>query len=122
MSNRLGLSRYLTFGLREEWFKAFLELDNKFWSTNKLGPMQIIAFKNYLKDIELLDNWELIYFLKIFYNDNKDTEIWGITWINLVYNSNLFLFWAFLSEGKYNRGEIINNLKSFYNLTNNRVC
>ena len=106
--------KYNTFGLRQEWVYSFLTNGENFLKDNTLGPKQIEAFIYLLKDCELIDKNKnltpLFHILKsIYLKDGPYSQIlWGITWINLCFNSSIFTLWSIFSPGTYNRKEIIN--------------
>ena len=54
-SKSVGLYKYYTFGLREEWLNEFLSLGVTWLEDNSLGPIQIKAMIRWLIDAELID-------------------------------------------------------------------
>jgi len=50
-----GFGRYLTFGMRNEWLKQFLNNPDEWNVKNTLGPKQLESMDCWLKDAELID-------------------------------------------------------------------
>lgn len=90
--NLKGFGRYLTFGMRNEWLKQFLN-EPDFWSEkNTLGPKQFESMNAWLKDSELMDLTKkptaLAYTLsKLIEKD--EIFVNQIIWINLFHNSSV---------------------------------
>lgn len=89
-----GIDRYSTFGIRQHWMISFFtELDNWLSSNNGLGPRQITAMINWLREAELLDNKDKIVtelskiLSKVFFGNEE--LAWEIIWINLYFNSKI---------------------------------
>lgn len=104
-----GIGKYYTFGLRTDWMNEFFKKGISFFENNTLGPCQVLAFKNYLRDSEILiENRLNDYFFNILKNILNINHItfWGIIWINISYNSNLFKWWTTLQKGIYKKNEI----------------
>lgn len=89
-----GIDKYSTFGLREEWLTAFFdEMNDWFDGYSDLGPKQIPAMLNWLREAELVDSKEkkvseLAKLLKPIYETNP-LIVWQIIWINLSFNSTI---------------------------------
>ncbi|MEM1574197.1 MAG: hypothetical protein QXY96_06970 [Candidatus Methanomethylicaceae archaeon] len=117
----IGLFKYFTFGLRKEWVNDFFEKGINFFENNSLGPKQFLAFKYYLKDMELLERNKLnkIYFNLLHSILLKDSYLfWCIIWCNLTFNSNLFKWWTNFPKGSYFKKEIEYLLGKFYGKLN----
>jgi phosphoadenosine phosphosulfate reductase len=115
------IDKYSTFGIRGEWLTAFFnEMDN--WLTNNgLGPKQIPAMINWLRDAELMEKKdkkpsEFAYILKDIFFKNE-ILVWEIVWINLAFNAPI-INW-FVRNIEFDRGysrsnELIEILKKEY--------
>lgn len=120
----IGISKYFTFGLQEKWIRDFFVKGVDFFNNNSLGNMQVLSFKNYLKDIEILEKkvfnenfYNLLCYILI-----KDSYLfWCIIWCNLVFNSNLFKWWTNFPKGSYFKKEIEYLLGRFYGKLNRHV-
>lgn len=95
MQNIGNISKYGTFGLREEWLQEFLvDPQVSYWlvGNNSLGNKQVPSFKAWLKDAEIIDTKNVLTSFGEFCVENlvNDYElIWSMIWINLAYNSEL---------------------------------
>lgn len=90
MKNKTGIDRYNTFGLREEWIDAFFADYENYWDSHGLGTKQVPAFRNWLKEAEILSNKNELTALgellsKVYLNNRA--LVWEVIWINLSYNS-----------------------------------
>jgi phosphoadenosine phosphosulfate reductase len=81
---------YKTFGMREDWINDYLCDPAGFWDYNALGSAQVISFKSWLKDAEIIDAknnltpfGELL--TSLYINDVNLT--WELIFTNLTYNS-----------------------------------
>ncbi len=89
----MGFSRYKTFGLRKVWLQSFMGDPDNWFSINNLGPIQVYAMIQWLKDAELIEKVDKSptkicrILQKIF--PIKEILAWEIIWINLFYNSFL---------------------------------
>jgi len=89
-----GIDRYSTFGLREEWLHTFFDLmDGWFDGYGNLGPKQIPAMINWLREAELVELKDkkvtpLAEVLKPIFSTNP-LLVWQIVWINLSFNSTI---------------------------------
>lgn len=116
-----GVDKYSTFGLREEWLNAFFEeMDNWFEGYANLGPKQIPAMLNWLREAELVDpkekkTTELAQLLKPVYDSNPQL-VWQIIWINLSFNSTIVNWYvnSIKSEVDYSKQEMVELLKETY--------
>jgi phosphoadenosine phosphosulfate reductase len=116
-----GVDRYSTFGLREEWLNSFFELmDNWFNGYGNLGPKQIPAMLNWLREAELVDLkekkvTELAKLLKSIYAKNN-LLVWQIIWVNLSFNSTVANWYVNNVRNNviYNRKELVDSLKEEY--------
>ena len=91
MKAKSGIDRYNTFGLKEEWVDIFFsDPEYYFKGNNGLGPKQVPALTNWLKEAEIIDEkkqlTELGILLTETYRDTPDL-VWEIIWVNLVKNS-----------------------------------
>ncbi|MBR5913418.1 MAG: phosphoadenosine phosphosulfate reductase family protein [Selenomonadaceae bacterium] len=91
-----SISRYQTFGLRADWIRIYFEDDENFWNNSIMGNRMFDSFKNWGREIELLDkdkNPAPSY--KKFASLGVDSlKVWGIFWVNLAYNSPLINFFV----------------------------
>ena len=116
-----GIDKYSTFGLREEWLNAFFEeMDDWFEGYANLGPKQIPAMLNWLREAELVDpkekkTTELAQLLKPIYDSNPSL-VWQIIWINLSFNSPIVNWYVnnAKSEVDYSKPELVELLKETY--------
>lgn len=116
-----GIDRYSTFGMRNEWLASFFEqLDDWFDGYAKLGPKQIPAMLNWLREAELVDGkekkvTELAKLLKPVYESNP-LIVWQIIWINLSFNSAIANWYVNTtkSESQYSKQELVELLKEEY--------
>ncbi|MEN6444901.1 MAG: phosphoadenosine phosphosulfate reductase family protein [Candidatus Cloacimonas sp.] len=96
MSKELdGFGKYQDFGMREHWLSSFLQNpDYYFTEANGLGPNQILSFKAWLRDCELLQDNNVTELTKIFvqYYKNHFEIVMQICLINLSFNSPVFLW------------------------------
>lgn len=90
-----NISKYGTFGIREEWITEFFaDPQVSYWiaGNNSLGNKQIPSFKSWLKDAEIIDSKNVLTEFGEFCVENmvNDSDlIWSLIWINLSYNSTL---------------------------------
>lgn len=120
----IGISRYFTFGLRKEWVIDFFNKGSNFFEKNSLGPKQFLAFKYYLKDMEILEGNKLnrIFFNLLYSILLVDSYLfWCIVWCNLTFNSNLFKWWTSFPKGSYFKKEIEYLLGRFYGKLNRYI-
>ncbi|WP_024292382.1 phosphoadenosine phosphosulfate reductase domain-containing protein [Lacrimispora indolis] len=116
-----GIDRYSTFGLRAEWLTAFFELmDGWFDGYSDLGPKQITAMINWLREAELVDLKEkkvtdLAKLLSSVYDSNP-LQVWQIIWINLSFNSSIANWYVnnTKNEMEYSKVELVELLKENY--------
>lgn len=90
-----NLDRYSTFGLRESWLESHLNYDLNWIDT--LGSKQIKAVKRWLLESELLDKDGQKSELANMLSNSIIDEVWGITWVNLCYNSEI-VKWYHMQE------------------------
>lgn len=117
-----GIDRYSTFGLREEWLTAFFDLMDDWFSENSrlLGPKQIPAMLNWLREAELVDlkekkTTELAKVLKPVYGTNP-LLVWQIVWTNLAFNSSIANWYvnSTKKDVRYSKNELVELLKEDY--------
>ncbi len=116
-----GIDKYSTFGMREEWVATFFEaLDGWFDGYAGLGPKQIPAMLNWLREAELVDKntkkvTELARILKPVYQSNP-LIVWQIIWINLSFNSAIANWYVNTvgRETSYTKQELVELLKERY--------
>lgn len=112
-----GMSRYQTFGLRQEWLADFFKGDNWLDSQGGLGNRQIESMKNWLKDAELWDGnrttiGELLSELK----DSSNMFVWSIIWQNLAENAPLIQWYVLeIPRGIYSKPELVNLISEYRN-------
>lgn len=116
-----GIDKYSTFGMRNEWLASFFDqMDDWFDGHANLGPKQIPAMLNWLKEAELVENkenkvTELAKLLKPVYDSNP-LFVWQIIWINLSFNSAIAKWYvnAVKNEAVYSKQELVELLKEEY--------
>lgn len=116
-----GIDKYSTFGMRDEWVAAFFDaLDKWFDGYAGLGPKQIPAMLNWLREAELVDKnekkvTELARMLKPVYQSNP-LAAWQIIWINLSFNSAIANWYVNTVDGttSYTKQELVELLKERY--------
>jgi len=116
-----GIDKYSTFGMRDEWVAAFFEqMDDWFDGYANLGPKQIPAMLNWLREAELVDAkekkvTELAKMIKPLYESNP-LVAWQIIWINLAFNSSIVNWYVnrVNNEGVYTKQELLELLKEEY--------
>jgi len=116
-----GIDKYSTFGMRDEWLASFFDqMDDWFDGYANLGPRQIPAMLNWLREAELVDAkekkiTELTKLLKPLY-DSHPLIVWQIIWINLSFNSAVANWYvnAAKSEAEYSKQELVEMLKEEY--------
>lgn len=116
-----GVDRYSTFGLRAEWLSSFFELLNDWFDGYEgLGPKQIPAMLNWLREAELVDPDEklvtdLAKMLKPVYATNP-LLVWQIIWINLAFNSSIVNWYVNNTKADYaySKAELVELLKEEY--------
>lgn len=116
-----GIDKYSTFGMRDKWLASFFEqMDDWFDGYAKLGPKQIPAMLNWLREAELVEAREkkvtqLAEALKPIYYSNP-LIVWQIIWINLSFNSAIVNWYVntVKSEVAYSKLEMVELLKEEY--------
>ena len=116
-----GIDKYSTFGLREKWLTSFFDqMNDWFDGYADLGPKQIPAMLNWLREAELIDLNEkkvtkLAITLKPFYESNP-LMVWQILWINLSFNSAIANWYVrnVDSNAEYSKPELVEILKEDY--------
>lgn len=116
-----GVDKYSTFGLREEWLAAFFDqMNDWFDGYADLGPKQIPAMLNWLREAELVDSKEkkvseLAILLKPIYETNP-LIAWQIIWINLAFNSTIANWYVnnVKPEMELSKPELVELLKEEY--------
>lgn len=116
-----GIDKYSTFGMRGEWLASFFnQMDDWFDGYANLGPKQIPAMLNWLREAELVDGKDkrvtkLAKLLQPVYETNP-LIVWQIIWINLSFNSAIVNWYvnAIRSEKEYSKQELVELLKEEY--------
>ncbi len=116
-----GIDRYSTFGMRDEWVASFFnQMDGWFDGNAGLGPKQVPAMLNWLREAELVEDkekkvTELARLLKPLYETNP-LVVWQIIWINLSFNSAIVNWYVknAKSEVEYSKQEMVELLKEEY--------
>ena len=117
----------MTFGLRKEWIDLFFEIKTDVLKHPSLGNRQQDAFYCYLQDVGLIvDRHQISKFCEkidaLKKHGKLNTEIiWSFLWVNLCFNSSLFLWWANLGCGEYSREETITLLAEDYGKLNSSI-
>ncbi len=85
------IDRYKTFGLRADWIRIYFNDAANFWTNGRMGTRMFDSFKNWGREIELLDKNKnpAPYFEKLASLGADNLKVWGMFWINLAYNSPL---------------------------------
>lgn len=113
-TNKSAISKYNTFGMREEWVKSYLNSFENFFESDDHGiaKKQMPIFVNWLRDAEMLtpgkkEISELGYVLSQSVNNNRN-GVWEVIWINLCSNSDLCAWYiSFVdSSRRYTREEL----------------
>ncbi len=121
VSRTSGVDKYSTFGMREQWIKNFFDLfEDYFLDYGGLGPKQITAMINWLREAELLDQKDkkvsqLATELRPVFAENPLT-VYEIIWINLCFNSavvNNYVTKLNSLQG-YTKEDLIANLQDSY--------
>ncbi len=127
MKKTFKLSRYCSFGLRQEWIALFFTMEDAVLSNSPLGPRQKDALFYYLQDLELLhsqkNTTDLFKRLLTIYKAEgiNSCFMWSIFWITLSHNVLLFEWWNKKVAQKYTRQEIITSLSNSYEKMNRSV-
>lgn len=115
-----SIDKYSTFGMRREWISSFFIQFEKWFVNNNLGPKQIDAMVNWLKDAELIDRknktpTNLCIVIQRLYQKNE-IMAWTIIWINLYYNSNIVRWYVDNIECQrvYSKNELLEMIKISY--------
>jgi len=120
MSNKknqaVRVDRYATFGLRQEWLESFLDYQETWFKENTLGPRQVSAMKNFLKDAELINEKKEPTELSRLLAKLKEKDlslVWQVVWVNLCLNSGLFNWYSkSVPWGKeFNKKELVAELQ-----------
>ena len=125
MSNKTsGIDRYSTFGLRKEWLDSFVGNPEHWFTENNLGPKQVDAMVNWLKEADLLSKSDksltdlVIPFQKLYQQIPKCA--WAILFVNLCFNSTIMAWYARNVKWNklYSKDDLFSLLKnSFPNLS-----
>ena len=99
MANKTsGIDRYSTFGLRKEWLDNFINNPEHWFTENNLGPKQVEAMVNWLKETELLNksNKSLTDFVTPFQKLFRQIPQcgWAIIFVNLCFNSTILAWYV----------------------------
>lgn len=116
-----GIDKYSTFGLREEWLSAFFDqMDNWFDGYANLGPKQIPAMINWLREAELINAKdkkvsELANLLQPIYSSNP-LLVWQIIWTNLAFNSSIVNWYVnkVKADTPFSKAELVEILMEDY--------
>lgn len=124
----LSKFKYGTFGLKKEWIEMFLTDGESIFSKPFLGPRQKDSLFYYLKDIELINSENQINFNlfnaieKIYKKERIESKtLWSLLFLNLCFNSPLFLWWTQLPNSKYTRNRILELMVIDYGKQNRYV-
>lgn len=93
-----SIDKYSTFGIRSEWLVGFFNEMEEWITNNNLGPKQIPAMINWLRDAELMEKKdkkpsEMAKLLKPIFFKNE-IVVWEIVWINLSYNAPIIRWYV----------------------------
>ena len=116
-----GIDKYSTFGMRDEWVASFFDQMNEWFDGYaNLGPKQIPAMLNWLREAELVETKEkkvtkLAELLKEIY-ETSPLVVWQIIWINLAFNSAVVNWYVnrINSETAYSKQELVELIKEEY--------
>ena len=94
--NIARMDRYARFGLKSDWIKIYFEDAENFWTNNIMGNRMFDSFKNWGREIELLDKDKnpAPSYKKLAALGVNSLKVWGIFWVNLAYNSPLINFFV----------------------------
>ncbi len=124
-----GIDRYSTFGLKEAWVRALVNMgDDWFTEYPGLGNKMVPAAINWFRDAEIVDQKEkkLSEFGHVFCDIFRKNEYlaWQIMWINLSYNSPIVQCYVenLLNDADYNKLSLLTILQYDYpNLKENTL-
>ena len=95
--SNMKISKYGTFGIHQEWVDQYFADPDSFWDDQFLGKKQILSFKAWLKDAEIIDEKSKITAfgeLCAEINNENGTLLWELIYINLAYNSPLMRWFS----------------------------
>lgn len=123
-----SIDRYSTFGMKKEWVDFFFNNPAQWFVENNLGPKQVDAMVNWLKDAELMERKDkkITQLCKILQNIYSRDEIlaWTIMWVNLFYNSTIIKWYILHIERykEYSKNALMEMLRnSFENLSEGTI-
>lgn len=116
-----GVDRYSTFGLKEDWVRALVDMEDD-WFTEYpgLGNKMIPAAINWFRDAEIVDQKEkkLSEFGHLFCDIFRKNEYlaWQIMWVNLSFNSPIVNCYVndLMNDSNYNKSGILTLLQYRY--------
>ena len=116
-----GVDRYSTFGLKDDWVRAIVDMqDDWFIEYPGLGNKMIPAAINWFRDAEIVDLKEkkLSDFGKLFCEIFRKNEYlaWQIMWVNLCFNSPIVNCYVteLINDSNYNKSGILTLLQYRY--------
>ncbi|MCK9328847.1 MAG: phosphoadenosine phosphosulfate reductase family protein [Candidatus Cloacimonetes bacterium] len=114
--NNEGIDRYSTFGFREPWLNLYMD-EGSNWE-NALGNKQVVAFRHWVQEANLLKDDSDTSLYTLFKNNSNKNMLWEIIYINLCHNSQVFSWFSNLSFNKeIVKNDLLDNLCDNY--TNN---
>lgn len=118
-----ALSRFSTFGLREEWIALFLERPLDWASSGLLGPKQIDALRSWLKVAWLIDEYgnetELTRSFRS--KGRRDLETWQLVWVSIANRFTTANWYCKLPCRQYSTSELRATLQADYPLSSPRT-
>lgn len=116
-----GIDRYSTFGLKENWVRALVDMENEWFEEFPgLGNKMIPAAINWFRDAGIVDLKEkkLSSFGHLFCEIFRKNEFlaWQIMWVNLSYDSPIVKCYVsdLLNDSNYNKSGILTMLQYRY--------
>lgn len=113
MKKTIGFGKYLTFGLRDNWLRSFLNNPIDWFKNHNLGNKQFDSMIAWLRDCELIEENKKV--PVDFINKFKDLFLkdpllfYSIIWVNLFYNSAV-VNW-YLTNIEWNQKYSVRELK-----------
>ncbi|MBO4331560.1 MAG: phosphoadenosine phosphosulfate reductase family protein [Paludibacteraceae bacterium] len=119
-----NISKYGTFGIREEWVSEFfIDPQVSFWlpGNNSLGNKQVPSFKAWMKDAEIIDTKNVLTKFGEFCVNNITNDpdlIWSLIWINVGYNSELVKWYInnVKENNPFNRAQLTELAYDYFSL------
>lgn len=112
---------YNTFGLKEEWISSYLSHSKDFINHTMLGPRQIEAFGSYLRDCEMEEDDRPTAFSSLIKNLKGISVLWSYIYVNLAFNSGIFIFYQHLRKDTFSRDKIIHYMTMQFNKYSTRT-